>query len=293
MYRRMVDQVVVVDHDDQRLGEVGEDVHDGRDERLLIAVGTADELPQRARRRRKRFADGGDEVGPESGRIRVGVLDLQPGGGLRALGQPRCQQRRLARTGRGARKHQPDVAGEAGVEPIGESRSLHEPVGQRRRHQLRRCQSAVPVPGHGVDPTSPRRRAVTDLTRVRSPIVGGRLVPAAFKWGNHHADRGDRHEHRRPPPRRPHRGEPSQDLIRSAARSSLAANRQPASDRRRIVTARRRAVLAGAASRPTTQTVLAMPRLTGTDHVRDRAAGPTRPSSPAALPRRLHDRHLI
>ena len=33
MHRRVVDQVVVVDHDDQRLGELGEDVHDGRDQR--------------------------------------------------------------------------------------------------------------------------------------------------------------------------------------------------------------------------------------------------------------------
>lgn len=46
------------------------------------------------------------------------------------------------------------------------------------------------------------------------------------------------------------------DLIRSAAQLKPAANRQPVSDRRRIVTARRRAVLAGAAARPTAQTVL-------------------------------------
>ena len=154
MHRRVVDQVVVVHHHDERLGEVDEDVHDGRDERLLVDVRTADELPQRIRRPRKRFADGGDEVGPESRRIRVDLLDLQPGGSLGPPGQPRCQQRRLAGTGRCAGEHQPDVAGEAGIEPIGESRPLHEPVGQRRWRQLRRCQSAVRVPGHGFDPTS-------------------------------------------------------------------------------------------------------------------------------------------
>ena len=148
----------------------------------LVDVRTADELAQRARRRRKRFADGGDEVGPEPGRIRVGVLDLQPGEGLRALGQPRCQQRRLAGTGRCAGKHQPDLAGEAGIEPIGESRPLHEPIGQRRWHQLRRCQSAVPVPGHGFDPTSSAKCSARhdrshpgEMTdRTRRPGTGGR-----------------------------------------------------------------------------------------------------------------------
>ena len=38
MHRRMVDQVVVVDHDDQRLGKLGEDVHDGRDQAICSSL---------------------------------------------------------------------------------------------------------------------------------------------------------------------------------------------------------------------------------------------------------------
>ncbi len=159
MHRRMVDQVVVVDHDDQRLGEVGELVDHGRDEHLLVAVRTVHELFERAGHRWNRFGDGCDQVGPVPGRIRVAVLDLQPGGGLGAPRQPRREERRLAGSGRGAGEHQPGSACQTGIEPIAQTRPLNQPVRQRRWNQLRRCQSAAQLPGHGVDPTSPAKRS--------------------------------------------------------------------------------------------------------------------------------------
>ena len=99
----VVDQVVVVDHDDEPLVVVDQCVHERRHDDTIVALGADDRAASRERRdARARSADRGDERRPEASGIGVAVLDLQPRHRLRLASGPRGEQRRLPRAGRRA-----------------------------------------------------------------------------------------------------------------------------------------------------------------------------------------------
>jgi hypothetical protein len=130
VHAAVLDQVVVVDDDDERLGDGGEGVHERGHHDELVAVRAGHDPLQVVRRDRVGLADGGDQVRPEAGRVGVALLHLEPGDGFGPAGQPGRHEGRLAGAGGGADQDQPDVAPDAGVEDAGQPRPAHEPAGR-------------------------------------------------------------------------------------------------------------------------------------------------------------------
>jgi hypothetical protein len=113
----VVDEVVVVDDDDELVADGREVVHESGYHDKIVALGTDDDRGE-LMHVRERLADGLHQVGPEPGRVRIALLDLQPRDKVRPAGQPGRQQRRLARACRSAEQHQPDVSICGGVEAL-------------------------------------------------------------------------------------------------------------------------------------------------------------------------------
>ncbi|MEM8705195.1 MAG: hypothetical protein AAGE98_01980 [Actinomycetota bacterium] len=136
---RVVDQVVVVDHQGRRW-RGGELVRDPLDQRERVDGRGGDRRPNGALETRVEPGERADDVAPEAGRVTIRSVALQPRA-VRALTLPRSEQGRLARAGGGAHQHDADERiSRGGIEHVVEPIAGDEFGRERRRGQLRRHQ---------------------------------------------------------------------------------------------------------------------------------------------------------
>ena len=150
MHAGVVDQVVVVDHDDQRIVGAGDCVderwHDDSIVTLRPGHQWARPLAEMSGRRRPIAATSDDQklAGSESPSSTCSQAT-----GRAALRCPRSEHRRLARTGRCADEQQRDGLGDALVEGVGQPRPRHQPGRRSRRPQPGRRHSGLVITDHG------------------------------------------------------------------------------------------------------------------------------------------------
>ena len=145
---RVVDDVIVVDHDHQPVRTICQRIDQRRDDRVGRPSGRDDGRLDDVPHARSSTIDRPDEIRPEPDGISIACFHLDPDEVIVATGQCSCEERRLARTGRGTDEHEPVTFVDRSVEQCVQAGAPNQTDRHRRHLQFRGDQLARTLPDH-------------------------------------------------------------------------------------------------------------------------------------------------